>query len=64
MLLNFSNGVQDVYNLHVEPLDKDDTVVDALIGYDSDGFLKEGLLDEIFWIGKIVAVRVNHQISN
>lgn len=63
-LLNFSNGVQDVYNLHVEPLDKDDTVVDALVAYDSDGFLKEGLLDEIFWVGKIVAVRVSHQISN
>lgn len=63
-LLNFSNGVQDVYNLHVDPLDKDDTVVDVLVAYDSDGFLKEGLLDEIFWIGKIVALRVRHEISN
>lgn len=63
-LLNFSDGIQNIYNLHVEPLDKDDTVVDALVAYDSDGFFKEGLLDEIFWIGKIVAVRVKHEISN
>lgn len=63
-LLNFSSGVQDIYNLHVEPFDKDDTTVDALIAYDGDGFFREGLIDEIFWIGKIVAVRVSHEISN
>lgn len=62
--LNFSGGIQNVYNLHVEPLDKDDTIVDVLVGYDSDGFLKEGLMDEVFWVGKIVAVRVGHKISN
>ncbi|MBW6487744.1 DUF3108 domain-containing protein [Sulfurimonas sp.] len=63
-LSNFSGGVQDIYNLHVEPLDKNDKIVDVLIAYDSDGFLKEGLLDEIFWIGKMMAIRVSHEISN
>ncbi|MFA5455509.1 MAG: DUF3108 domain-containing protein [Sulfurimonas sp.] len=62
-MLKFSDGIENIYNLHVEPLDKDDKIVDVLVGYDSDGFLKEGLMDEVFWIGKISAKRVYHEIS-
>ncbi len=62
-MLNFSAGIENIYNLHVEPLDKDDKIVDVLVAYDSDGFLKEGLMDEVFWIGKMSAKRVYHEIS-
>lgn len=53
-----------VYNLHVEPFDKDDKVVDTLFVYDKDGLLQEGLMDEIFWVGSMKAVRVSHKILN
>lgn len=63
-ILKFSDGIENIYNLHVEPLDKDDKIVDVLVAYDSDGFLKEGLMDEVFWIGKMNAKRVYHKISH
>jgi len=63
-ILNFSSDIENVYNLHVEPLDVDDEVVDILVAYDSDGFMKEALLGEIFWIGKITAIRVNHKLTS
>ncbi|DAB28232.1 MAG: hypothetical protein A2513_06395 [Sulfurimonas sp. RIFOXYD12_FULL_33_39] len=62
--LNFSGNIANIYNLHVEPLDKDDSIVDVLIAFDSDGLLKEALMDEIFWVGKITAKRVYHKISS
>lgn len=55
---------QNIYNLHVEPFDKDDKVVDTLFVYDKDGLLQEGLMDEIFWVGSMKAVRVSHKILN
>lgn len=58
------NSEGSIYNLHVEPLDKEDKVVDALLAYDKDGLLQEGLMDEIFWVGSMRAVRVNHKILN
>lgn len=61
---NFSGNVGNIYNLHVEPLDKDDSIVDVLIAFDNDGLLKEALMDEIFWVGKITAKRVYHKISS
>lgn len=51
-----------IYNLHVEPLDKDESIVDTLLAYDKDGFLQEGLMDEIFWVGSMKAIRVSHSI--
>ncbi|QOY51640.1 DUF3108 domain-containing protein [Candidatus Sulfurimonas baltica] len=61
--LLFSDGIANIYNLHVEPIDPDETTVDVLIAYDYDGLLKEAVLGEIFWIGKITAKRVYHKIS-
>lgn len=57
------NDLKNIYNLHVEPLDKDDKIVDVVVAYDNDGFLKEGLMDKIFWVGSMRAIRVNHKIS-
>lgn len=57
-LLNFSNDIKDIYNIHVEPFDKDDETVDVLVAFDKNGDMKEALLGEIFWIGKITANRV------
>ena len=54
----------NVYNLHVEPLDKNDNVVDVVLAYDKDGLLQEGLMDEIFWVGSMRAIRVSHKILN
>ncbi|MCK9472918.1 DUF3108 domain-containing protein [Sulfurimonas sp.] len=62
-ILNFSDSTQDIYNLHVEPFDKEDDIVDVLIAFDNDGLLKEAFLGEIFWVGKITAKRVYHEIS-
>lgn len=63
-ILNFSEGIKDIYNLNVEPFDKDDEMVDVLVAFDHDGLLKEALLGEVFWVGKITAKRVYHQISS
>jgi hypothetical protein len=60
---NFSEGIANIYNLHVAPLDKDESVVDVLVAFDNDGFLKEALLGEIFWVGKITAKRVYHKVA-
>ncbi len=60
---NFSEGIANIYNLQVEPLDKNESVVDVLVAFDNDGFLKEALLGEIFWVGKITAKRVYHNIA-
>lgn len=59
----FSDGIDNIYNLHVEPIDPDKTTVDVLVAYDNDGLLKEAILGEVFWIGKITAERVYHKIS-
>ena len=61
--LNFSDGIENIYNLHVEPLDEDDEIVDILVAYDYDGFMKEALLGEVFWIGKITAKRAYHKLT-
>lgn len=53
-----------IYNLHVEPFDKDGKVVDTLFVYDRDGLMQEGLMNEIFWVGSMRAVRVSHKILN
>lgn len=60
--LSDSVFLKNIYNLHVEPLDKDDKIVDVVVAYDNDGFLKEGLMDKIFWVGSMRAIRVNHKI--
>lgn len=60
----FGSDAHIIYNLHVEPFDKDDKVVDTLFVYDKDGLLQEGLMDEIFWVGSMRAVRVSHKIVN
>lgn len=60
---NFSGSEKEIYDLHVEPFDKDDSIVDVLIVFDNDGLLKEALLGEIFWVGKITAKRVYHKIT-
>ncbi|MCF6310471.1 MAG: DUF3108 domain-containing protein [Sulfurimonas sp.] len=62
-LLNFSNDIKDIYNIHVEPFDKDDEIVDVLVAFDKDGDMKEALLGEVFWIGKITANRVENNIT-
>lgn len=63
-IVNFSEEIQDIYNLNVEPFDKDDEIVDVLVAFDNDGLLKEAYLGEVFWIGKITAKRVYHKISS
>ena len=60
----FSTDIENVYNLHVEPIDKDETTVDILIAYDNDGLIKEALLGEIFWVGKVKANRVQHNLDS
>ncbi|MCK9455186.1 DUF3108 domain-containing protein [Sulfurimonas sp.] len=62
-VVNFSEDIKDIYNLNVVPFDKDDEIVDVLIAFDNDGLLKEALLGEVFWVGKITAKRTHHEIS-
>jgi hypothetical protein len=61
--LNFIDSLEHLYNLNVKPFDKSDSVVDVLVSLDSDGFMKEAFMDEVFWIGKIRAKRVFHKIT-
>lgn len=60
----FSKGIENIYKLHVEPIDKKDTIVDVLIAFDNDGHMKEALLGNVFWVGKIKATRVYHQVAS
>jgi len=61
---SFSNDVGNIYNLHVQPIDKDDKTVDVNIAFDNDGHMKEAVLGNVFWIGEITAKRTYHQVSS
>jgi len=61
---SFSKDVGNIYNLHVEPFDKEKTTVDILLAYDNDGLMKEAILGNVFWIGEIKAVRSYHNVAN
>jgi len=61
---SFSNDVGNIYNLKVEPLDKDKTTVNILMAFDNDGLMKEAVLGKAFWIGEIKAERVYHDVAS
>lgn len=61
--LHFPDDVESIYNLHVEPFNKDDSITDVLVGFDKNGHMKEALMGEIFWVGKITAKRVRHNFT-
>ena len=60
---SFSPDTGNIYNLHVEPVDKDEKTIDVLIAFDNDGHMKEAVLGDVFWIGEIKAKRVYHQVT-
>ena len=60
VISHFSSDAGRVCNLHVQPVDKNEKVLDVLIAFDDDNNLKEAYLGDIFWIGQIVAKRVEH----
>lgn len=60
---SFSKDIGDIYNLHVQPIDKDETTVDVHIAFDNDGHMKEAVLGNVFWIGEITAKRTYHQVT-
>ena len=62
-MANFSKDIGKVCNLNVTPYDKDDTIIDILIAFDKNGQMKEAVLGDIFWIGKITAHRVSENLS-
>ena len=59
----FSTNIGKVCNLNIKPFDKDEKIVDILIAFDNDGYMKEAVLGEIFWIGKITAKRLYHNVA-
>jgi len=59
----FSDHIKNIYNLHVEPIDKNEAIVDVLIAFDADGLMKEAILGDVFWIGKITANRVYYRVT-
>ena len=61
---SFSDGTGNIYKLHVQPIDTEDTSVDVLIAFDNDGHMKEALLGDVFWVGEIKAERVYHHLSS
>jgi len=61
---SFSADVGNIYNLHVEPIDKDKVTVDILMAFDNDGLMKEAVLGNVFWIGEISAKRVYHDVAS
>lgn len=61
---DFSKEIDHLYNLNVTPFDKSDSVVDVLVSFDNDGFLREAFMGEVFWVGKITAKRVYHKIAS
>jgi hypothetical protein len=61
---SFSEHTENIYNLHVEPIDKEDKSIDVLIAFDNDGHMREALLGDVFWVGEIKAQRVYHQVSS
>jgi len=63
IISHFSSDSARVCNLHVQPVDEDEKTVDVLISFDDDDNLKEAYLGDIFWIGQIIARRVEHKSS-
>ena len=61
---SFSADVGNIYNLHVQPIDKEKTTVDILMAFDNDGLMKEAVLGNVFWIGEITAKRVYHDLAS
>ena len=61
---SFTKDVGNIYNLNVEPLDKDKTTVDILMAFDNDGLMKEAVLGKAFWIGEVKAERVYHDVAS
>jgi len=61
---SFSADVGNIYNLHVQPIDKDKTTVDILMAFDNDGLMKEAVLGNVFWIGEISAKRIYHDVAS
>ena len=60
---SFSNDIGNIYNLHVQPINKDEKTVDVHIAFDNDGHMKEAVLGNVFWIGEITAKRTYHQVT-
>ncbi len=58
--LNFSPKIKHIYNIHVEPHDTDDEIVDVQVAYADDDYMQEAIMGEVFWIGKITANRVDN----
>lgn len=63
VLALFSQDIGNIYNLNVTPLDKEEKVVDVLVALDNDGLMKEAILGDVFWIGKVKAQRVYTQVG-
>jgi uncharacterized protein DUF3108 len=61
---DFSDDSENIYNLHVKPIGKEDESIDVLIAFDNDGHMKEAFLGDVFWIGEIKAQRVYHRLSS
>jgi hypothetical protein len=63
-MASFTADTKDIYNLHVEPIDKDKSIVDILIAFDNDGHMKEAYLGDIFWVGEVRATRTYTTLSS
>ncbi|MDD5400764.1 MAG: DUF3108 domain-containing protein [Sulfurimonas sp.] len=63
-MLKFSTNAENIYNMRVEPFDKGDRIVDVLVAFDNDGYMKEAFMGEVFWVGKITAKRVYHKLTS
>lgn len=61
---SFSADIGNIYNLHVQPMNKEKTTVDILMAFDNDGLMKEAVLGNVFWIGEITAKRVYHDLAS
>jgi len=60
----FANDIGNIYNLNVTPFDKDEKMVDILVAFDNDGLMKEAILGDVFWIGKVSAKRIYTQVGS
>ncbi|MDD5373843.1 MAG: DUF3108 domain-containing protein [Sulfurimonas sp.] len=63
-ITKLSANAENIYNLHVQPFDKRDRIVDVLVAFDNDGYMKEAFMGDVFWVGKITAKRVYHKLTS
>jgi len=58
----FNKNIGNIFHMHIQPIEKNDTIIDIIIGLGKDGHMQKGILGNVFWIGQVTATRASVKI--